>query len=657
MSQLNTIALRDALLTRVTDFALDDHFVQDPDLTKALRKIWSGRPENGGLGSDLWVEGAFPSTSADETMRQLVDRGLVHRELGKQLNRTGAFPFEFTPHKHQLESIEAAASNDYPRGARPAVVVTAGTGAGKTESFLIPMLNDLWQANPTPGGGIQALILYPMNALVNDQVGRLDKWLEGQNRVSSFHFTSETPEDAARANARNLPPATPARFRTRQQARGLEDVNGARIPGGGGPTPGVLVTNYSMLEYMLCRPQDAVFFGQNLRVIVLDEAHIYSGNLAAEITFLLRRLLMRCGRRPEDVLCIATSATIGGGATELKSFAAKLFSKPEELVNVVVGMPQRPRLDADALPLPLPQTLVEGLIANPFPHEDTLTIQGGAQVFVSSAEPSWREWTSSLAALVPPDALQTAVDEFAELRQAAPLLGQALRQSGAIAALQDVLWNDSVPLRIPLQELAQKLFHTTQQVAVEATRQLLQAGALARSSPAALPLVPNRVHYLMRGPEGILAAFGGQPAAGMCALPNRNGLAIFSAGADPSAIGPGANHPLTLFRCHESGWWGVAASQIGLTLEPVPDSVVLYGQDEVQESDPENPAVPQPSRIRFYSVEEVPGCDRIFFDPSNGRAGGDGPVPLWEVKKCPLSGVTLVHCTIENGYRFDCIDW
>ncbi|NBV87472.1 MAG: DEAD/DEAH box helicase, partial [Verrucomicrobia bacterium] len=220
MSQLNTIALRDALLTRVTDFALDDHFVQDSGLTDALRKIWSGRPENGGLGSDLWVEGAFPSTPAAETMGQLVKRGLLHPELGEQLNRTGAFPFEFTPHKHQLESIEAAASRDYPHGARPAVVVTAGTGAGKTESFLIPMLNDLWQADQQPGGGIQALILYPMNALVNDQVGRLDKWLEGQNRVSSFHFTSETPEDAGRANARNLPPATPARFRTRQQARG-----------------------------------------------------------------------------------------------------------------------------------------------------------------------------------------------------------------------------------------------------------------------------------------------------------------------------------------------------------------------------------------------------------------------------------------------------
>lgn len=73
MSQLNTIALRDALIDRVTDFALDDHFVRDAELAGALRKLWSGRPETGGLGSDLWVEGAFPSTSAPGAMDDLVN--------------------------------------------------------------------------------------------------------------------------------------------------------------------------------------------------------------------------------------------------------------------------------------------------------------------------------------------------------------------------------------------------------------------------------------------------------------------------------------------------------------------------------------------------------------------------------------------------------
>ena len=79
-------------------------------------------------------------------------------------------------------------------------------------------------------------------------------------------------------------------MRTRQEARGLETRDGHGIESG--PTPDIVVTNYSMLEYMLCRPQDSVFFGPELRAVVLDEAHLYTGTLAAEITLLLRRLLL-----------------------------------------------------------------------------------------------------------------------------------------------------------------------------------------------------------------------------------------------------------------------------------------------------------------------------------------------------------------------------
>jgi hypothetical protein len=639
MSQLNTIALRDALIKRVTDFALDDHFVRDANLAEALRNLWSGRPEIGGLGSDLWVEGAFPSTPAAETMQALVDRKLVHRDLGKQLDATGVFPLGLTPYQHQLDSIEAAASKEFPNGGRPGVVVTAGTGAGKTESFLIPMLNELWSEPGQPGGGISALILYPMNALVNDQVGRLDKWLAGQSRLSFFHFTSETPENAKIADDRNLPPATPARFRTRQQARGREDENGKAIHNGTGPNPDILVTNYSMLEYMLCRPQDAVFFGRNLRVIVLDEAHIYSGNLAAEITFLLRRVLMRCDRKPEDVLCIATSATIGGGADGLRPFAARLFSKPEDLVRVITGKPQRPKLAATASPLPLPSDLVEALNAQPFPSEDTLAVEDGRQVFRTASGESWKQWTGALAALVPPLDHKVAVAEWSESRYAAPLLAQAMSHSGAIAALQDVLWNEGAPRRLPLQKLAEKIFHSTHVAAVEATRQMLQVGAIARNKPNTLPLVPNRIHYLLRGPEGILLAFQDNHAEGMIGI--RNGLKIFSAGADPSSLSSSAQHPLTLFRCNESGWSGVAGKQVNGILEPVPASIVLYGNDEAPEADPENPNAPQPSRIRLFSLGEVSGRPCIYFDPATGRYGGTGPVPLWEVNECPLSGTAL----------------
>ncbi len=143
-------------------------------------------------------------------------------------------------------------------------------------------------------------------------------------------------------------------MRTRREARGLETHDGRRIniiTSPRGPVPDIIITNYSMLEYMLCRPQDAVFFGKSLRAIVLDEAHLYTGTLAAEITLLLRRLLDRCEQAPEDVIHFATSATIGRDMPgELETFAARLFTKDQSLVKVIRGQPTRQPLPVESPP-------------------------------------------------------------------------------------------------------------------------------------------------------------------------------------------------------------------------------------------------------------------------------------------------------------------
>ena len=219
----------------------------------------------------------------------------------------------------------------------------AGTGAGKTEAFLLPMLNQL--AN-TPrqenNSGIRCLILYPMNALVNDQVDRLYGWLRGQDRIKLFHFTSETPENYRAAERDHVPHWEQCRIRTRQQARGVEDAFGKKVERTDRPNvPDIVITNYSMLEYMLCRPQDAVFFGKSLSCVILDEAHLYTVRLAGEITLLLRRLLDRCGVTPSDVLHLATSATMGGADEEIQRFAETLFSKPADRVSVIRGLTTR----------------------------------------------------------------------------------------------------------------------------------------------------------------------------------------------------------------------------------------------------------------------------------------------------------------------------
>ena len=149
---------------------------------------------------------------------------------------------------------------------------------------------------------MRRLILYPMNALVTDQVTRLYDLLkrEDQDKVSLFHFTSDTPERDRDAKASERWES--CRRRSREAAR--EDI------------PDIVITNYS-ISYTLCRPQDRDFFGPALRYIILDEAHLYTGALAAEITLLLRRVKDRCGRDSGAVTHIATSATLGGDAGDL----------------------------------------------------------------------------------------------------------------------------------------------------------------------------------------------------------------------------------------------------------------------------------------------------------------------------------------------------
>ena len=157
-----------------------------------------------------------------------------------QLNQPRRCPESRPLYRHQEEAILTALQGEHGED-RPGLIVTAGTGAGKTEAFLLPILNDLYRKPRQPGEtGVRAILLYPMNALVNDQVDRLNTWLEDQpendSRVTFLHFTSETPE-----NARELNRSTLAHL-TRNSSRILTRDEGRRSP------PDILITNYSMLE-------------------------------------------------------------------------------------------------------------------------------------------------------------------------------------------------------------------------------------------------------------------------------------------------------------------------------------------------------------------------------------------------------------------------
>ena len=336
---LDALSLARDIRDRLTSFFLDDLYVRDETLARICEQMWSGPGGDGGVVGDLWVEGAFPAQSSEDTLDTLSREFLFHDGLKHHLDNDTRWPKDRMLYTHQAEAIRTARKN-LGDANKPTLVVSAGTGAGKTESFLLPILDLLAREPRAAGdGGMQCLILYPMNALVNDQVERLHTWLAGQHNITLFHFTSETPENRRDADMMGIPSSDPWRVRTRAEARGLEDSEGNPIKNDADrpPCPDIVITNYSMLEYMLCRPQDARFFGRNLRAIVLDEAHLYAGTLAAEITLLLRRLYERSEVDSSHLLQIATSATLGGSIDDLKQFAATVFTKSPDLVFPITG--------------------------------------------------------------------------------------------------------------------------------------------------------------------------------------------------------------------------------------------------------------------------------------------------------------------------------
>jgi DEAD/DEAH box helicase domain-containing protein len=296
--------------------------------------------DSGSFLGNPTFEAVFGWRTSETTLREL-SGGLLHPSVVKCLDSPDPdlaseyrFPADRRPYVHQVESWKLLSKQT-----RESVVVTSGTGSGKTECFLIPILNDLAQeGNPTePLIGVRALFLYPLNALINSQRDRLRAWTHGHGRHIQFSlYNGMTPD---------VLPVTQARIKSE-----IRDRRTLRAS-----PPPILVTNATMLEYMLVRSQDAPILDSSqgkLRWIILDEAHTYIGSQAAELALLIRRVLHAFGVTPEDVRFVATSATIGdpNGAAgdQLREFLARVSGSSLDRVHVVAGQRTIPKLPIEA---------------------------------------------------------------------------------------------------------------------------------------------------------------------------------------------------------------------------------------------------------------------------------------------------------------------
>jgi ATP-dependent helicase YprA (DUF1998 family) len=250
-----------------------------------------------------------PSFEAGEKIDELVAKGTLHEECARIFRRKkdpDESGEDLRLHRHQADAIwKARAGHNY--------VLTTGTGSGKSLAYIVPVVDHVLRRGP--GRGIQAIVVYPMNALANSQYGELEKFLnygypDGKGPVTFARYTGKESDEERQRIIAN--------------------------------PPDILLTNYVMLELILTRSTERglVQAAQDLGFLVFDELHTYRGRQGADVAFLIRRV--RELLAADDLLCVGTSATIAGSGTyeeqraEISDVATRLFGAdvtPEHVIG------------------------------------------------------------------------------------------------------------------------------------------------------------------------------------------------------------------------------------------------------------------------------------------------------------------------------------
>lgn len=260
----------------------------------------------------------------------------------------------YPPYEHQYQCWKTLLKEKTPDGKNMSIVVTTGTGSGKTECFMLPLVQDLIEHHIPEQ--VQAIFLYPLNALMEDQKARMEKLLAGTNLTFAV-YNGDMPEFLPNEEDKNykkvLRKIDAIRGITRDETGNVIEekyphVIATRAELRQHPA-NILLTNPTMLEYILLRDKDRKLIHEKqeeegegtLRWIALDETHTYTGAGAAEIAMLIRRVLMAYGVTTDEVRFATSSATIGNGSEnakeELKDFIAGITGLQTNQVKYVEG--------------------------------------------------------------------------------------------------------------------------------------------------------------------------------------------------------------------------------------------------------------------------------------------------------------------------------
>lgn len=468
---MNPIELSDNLKSTLKSYLTTIFNVnRDGAQPELAAKINESFEIDGALAMGPYLEITSPYKTG-QSIERLVDDGVLSPLLGELPERNLPLPIDVPLYQHQVDAIRKLV--DQQRN----IVVSSGTGSGKTECFLIPILNDLL-IDPT--AGVRALLIYPLNALVNDQLERLRKLLAG-TPITFGRYTSELEHTAKKGREKNRH-SPPNEILSREE---IQDQ---------GRIPQILITNYAMLEYLLLRPEDSPLFESgSWRYIVLDEAHTYSGAQGIEVSMLLRRLKHRLEMRRGDVQCIATSATLTeDNARAAATFARDLFDETFSDSDIIFGQPDHDHACPDE-PYEVDANVYldsrfEGLLQSTRLEQSVSTAEVAEQM--------------AALGLIPPSAdLQGKVATYASNPRA--FVYEIMRNNDDLINLREQLLEDTPRT---LADIADDFFASRLSDAADrrkALYRLVELGALARLNEDKAPLLPARYHMFMRSPQGI----------------------------------------------------------------------------------------------------------------------------------------------------------
>jgi superfamily II DNA/RNA helicase len=290
----DVFALRDQVVSEYQSYVKSFINILDPRLSEFVtHELDQGR---------LWPDPVLqlnPAFERGADLKTLAREGVILPETAR------FFGEEVRLYLHQEEALRIARQRQH-------YVVSTGTGSGKSLTYLLPIVDDIFRNDPK-NQSVRALIVYPMNALINSQKNALQAFAERWGKDCPIKFDRYTGQDKQEDKQR-----------VRQNP------------------PHILLTNYVMLEYMLLRPWDRDMLQKatgKLRFLVADEIHVYRGRQGADVAMLLRRLRQTSGR--EDLVCVGTSATISTSGNrdrrraEIAETGTRLFGVTVDPQNVV----------------------------------------------------------------------------------------------------------------------------------------------------------------------------------------------------------------------------------------------------------------------------------------------------------------------------------